>query len=217
MKRCPVCHREFSDKILFCDQDGASLVKIAPAVQAKLMISQPDGEHREVILPDTPVTLGKLPDNEIFIEDTAISRKHARIEKRGESHYIKDLNSLNGTLVNGQNIGQQEIELKDGDEIGLGRTKIVFHLKPAKAEDGRTPAAEEVPRMTAIISPTPPPPPPPTLSPKPIEPKPPSLPLPPPPLQHGPTGHRPAAPPSPPPLCRAPTRLSACEHRRIPR
>lgn len=181
MKRCPVCHREFSDKILFCDQDGASLVKVAPALQAKLIISQSGSGSREVLLSDKPVTLGKLPDNEVFIEDTAISRKHARIEKRGESHFIKDLNSLNGTLVNGQHIGQQEIELKDGDEIGLGRTKIVFHLKPAKAEEGRTPTAEEVPRMTAIISPTPPPPPPPTLSPKSVEPKPPSVPPPPPP------------------------------------
>ena len=179
MKRCPVCHLEFSDKILFCDQDGASLVKIAPALQAKLMINQPDGEHREVILSDTAVTLGKLPDNEIFIEDTAISRKHSRIEKRGERHFIKDLNSLNGTMVNGQNIGQQEIELKDGDEIALGRTRIFFQLKPAETWETVKPVAEEMPRMTAIITPTPPPPP--TAPPQPVEPKPPSIPLPPPP------------------------------------
>jgi pSer/pThr/pTyr-binding forkhead associated (FHA) protein len=122
VKRCPVCHLEFPDKLLFCDQDGASLVKIAPTLQGKLTVSQPDGRQWEAVLSDNPVVLGKAPDSDIFIEDTAISRKHARIEKRGESHFIKDLNSLNGTLVNNQNIGQQEIELKDSDEIGIGRT-----------------------------------------------------------------------------------------------
>jgi serine/threonine-protein kinase len=126
-----------------------------------LIVSQPDGSRSEIVLSDKPVNLGNAADNDVVIEDIAISRHHARLEKRSEAYFISDLKSLNGTLVNGQNIGQREVALNEGDQIALGRTKIVFRLEPAKQQQSKKIEAEEVPRMTAIISPTAPPPPPP--------------------------------------------------------
>lgn len=193
MKRCPVCHREFADTLIFCDRDGAKLASAAPEFKAKLILNQPDGGQKEIPLPHRTVTIGKTPDNDIVIADTAISRKHACIEHRGEHYLIKDLNSLNGTVVNGQNIGQQEVELKEGSRITIGRTQIVFRLELAD-EDLHKTAEDEVPRVTAIISPVAPPqappipvtkpparPPAPNPAATPTGPQPPSIPMPPPP------------------------------------
>ena len=187
MKRCPSCNREFTDSYTFCDQDGATLTSIASAFEARLIIHQSDDQPREIVLSAKPVTLGKTADNDIVILDGAISRKHARLERHGDSCFIKDLGSLNGTSVNGENIGEHERELKDGDEITVGRTKLSFRLiavQPEPLADLQKTAEDEVPRVTTVISPVVPPPakpapptPPSIIS---TEQQPPSEPLPPP-------------------------------------
>jgi eukaryotic-like serine/threonine-protein kinase len=126
VKRCPACQREFTDKYTFCDQDGASLVEAVPRPRAKLIILHNDGSSREFELPVTLSTIGKAPDNSIVISDTAISRRHAGVELKGDQYVVKDLGSLNGLLVNGQLVGETGQALRDGDQIELGRTKIVF-------------------------------------------------------------------------------------------
>lgn len=126
MKRCPACQREFTDKYTFCDQDGASLVEAVPRPRAKLIIQHDDGSSREVELPFTLSTIGKASDNSIVISDSAISRRHAGVELKDDQYVVKDLGSLNGLLVNGQLVSENGRVLRDGDQIELGRTKIVF-------------------------------------------------------------------------------------------
>ncbi len=129
--------------------------------KAKLIISQPDGSEREVVLSSSPSTLGKTPDNAIVIADTAISRKHAVVEWRDGEYVIKDLGSLNGVFVNGQRVSDQGHALRDGDKIEIGRTKIAFRETFVSPHQTSTPTlreSEAPSRKTAVIPTVEPPP-----------------------------------------------------------
>jgi pSer/pThr/pTyr-binding forkhead associated (FHA) protein len=75
------------------------------------------------------VDLGRSLDNDIVVNDTYVSRKHARITLEGSDFAIEDLGTTNGTYVNGTNIkGKGKVILKEGDEVKLGQTKFKFTL-----------------------------------------------------------------------------------------
>src|SRR5438445_4227313 len=58
------------------------------------------------VLKDETVTIGRFKGNTIVIEDASISLMHAKITRKDGQFYLKDLNSTNGTIVNGQPIGE---------------------------------------------------------------------------------------------------------------
>lgn len=70
-------------------------------------------------------TIGRHPNNSIQILDRIVSKQHAVIYKEGELFKIRDLQSLNGTYINGTRI--TEALLNNGDEIVLGNTRIKFY------------------------------------------------------------------------------------------
>src|SRR5687767_8278030 len=74
---------------------------------------------------DTDSTIvGRHPDSDIFLDDVTVSRKHAEI-RRGESGFgLHDVGSLNGTYVNRERV--EEASLASGDEIQVGKFKLVF-------------------------------------------------------------------------------------------
>ena len=67
-----------------------------------------------------PVSMGRSIETDIYTPDSKISRFHARFEVNTRGISITDLNSSNGTYVNGQNIGQTPCELYDHDRIQMG-------------------------------------------------------------------------------------------------
>ncbi len=67
--------------------------------------------------------IGRGSDVEFRLTDTEISRRHARIKRRGGDVLVEDLNSTNGTFVNGEQIEVQK--LADGDKIQVGTTTIL--------------------------------------------------------------------------------------------
>ena len=69
--------------------------------------------------------IGRNPSTDITLVDEGISREHAVIEWEDGACSIEDLQSTNGTKVNGTRI--RSVELKEGDEIQMGRTVLVFH------------------------------------------------------------------------------------------
>lgn len=72
-------------------------------------------------------TVGRLSDNDIVINNLGISRYHCRLVREDdEKYYIEDLESANGTLVNGVRIARAPVY--SGDEIQLGKFKLVFQL-----------------------------------------------------------------------------------------
>lgn len=71
------------------------------------------------------VTLGFSDDNSIVIEDNTVSSRHAKIEREGNKSVLYDLLSERGTFLNGKKLLRPK-ELEDFDEIGLGRTRLIF-------------------------------------------------------------------------------------------
>jgi hypothetical protein len=73
------------------------------------------------------VTIGRTPDNDIVLENRAISRRHAIIEFGEQNAIIMDNESLNGTFVNSRKV-TEEI-LKDNDIITIGKYNLVYHAE----------------------------------------------------------------------------------------
>jgi len=90
------------------------------------------------------MTVGTLDSNDVVVDGDGVSRVHAALEKFGETWCIRDLGSRNGTFVNGGRI-IGERALRSGDEIVLGRIRIVFH-GPARGKE--TAAIAQPPAVT---------------------------------------------------------------------
>ena len=72
------------------------------------------------------VTIGRSMQCEICIDDPFLSNKHAEILVRDKVCYLHDLGSTNGTLLNGEAIEGDPIELIDGDKITFGNLSFIF-------------------------------------------------------------------------------------------
>jgi len=107
------------------------------------------GLPEEIIL-DKPVTaLGRHPSNDIALNFSSISRFHARIEYHDNHFFIKDLDSSNGTYVNGRRT--DECKLTDGDILLLGNVELQFLLE-SMSEHRRRPRGAEEPDVEVITS-----------------------------------------------------------------
>jgi hypothetical protein len=107
-------------------------------------------DGKEFVLGDGVTAIGRTTDNAVsFPEDSNVSRYHAEIELRGAEYCLIDLNSSNGTTVNGQKV-TGEVYLKNGDEIVFGGTsRMLFGSK--KEEQAAEPvAAPDVPVGEAV-------------------------------------------------------------------
>ncbi len=71
-------------------------------------------------------TIGRAEDADIIIDDPFISSKHALITKRGSKLVIQDLNSTNGSFLNGKRVRNKPVKLKENDEILIGKKKLTF-------------------------------------------------------------------------------------------
>jgi pSer/pThr/pTyr-binding forkhead associated (FHA) protein len=72
----------------------------------------------------TGVTIGRLPDNAVIIDNPAVSGHHARVYLEGNQVVLEDLRSTNGTFVNGRPVTRQV--LQHGDEVLVGKHQLVF-------------------------------------------------------------------------------------------
>ena len=78
-------------------------------------------------LTEEVTTIGSMDGNTFVIDDSSVSRRHAGIKIEDLRYELADLGSTNGVLVNGRKISKQF--LKDGDEIRIGNSEMVFLLK----------------------------------------------------------------------------------------
>jgi len=72
------------------------------------------------------VTIGRLPENTISIDNLSVSRKHASIASAGNGYTLTDLGSKNGTLLNGAPVASAI--LADGDQITIGKYELLFQI-----------------------------------------------------------------------------------------
>lgn len=92
--------------------------------------SAPAHGSEQVAMLSVPVTrLGRGQDAQVQLHDTGVSRLHAEIRLEGGSAQIVDLQSTNGTTVNGRPV--DSAPLHDGDRIRVGTTSLVFHRDDA--------------------------------------------------------------------------------------
>lgn len=75
-------------------------------------------------LTEDETSIGREPANRIRVDDHSVSRRHCLIKREGESFRIVDLESYNGTFVNGVPVGEQP--LKHGDQVAVGRVLFIF-------------------------------------------------------------------------------------------
>jgi pSer/pThr/pTyr-binding forkhead associated (FHA) protein len=93
-------------------------------MMTKIILKFKDTFLKEIPVEKELVTIGRKSDNDIQIDNLGVSGHHARIFKAGDWFLIEDLDSLNGTFVNGKMI--QESPLKNGDEILIGKHVLKF-------------------------------------------------------------------------------------------
>jgi pSer/pThr/pTyr-binding forkhead associated (FHA) protein len=90
----------------------------------KMIVSIDGVVIKEVQLTKDRTTLGRRPYNDIVIDNLAISGEHAVLQLSGSEVYLEDLNSTNGTYVNGKTAKKQL--LRNGDTVEVGKYKIKF-------------------------------------------------------------------------------------------
>ena len=93
-----------------------------PAPEAPAAPSRPDSVQPQI-------TIGRSAENDVFLDDPRVSRRHALIERMGARFRLRDLNSDNGTFVNGERV-KGTVWLQPGDEIRIANIRLVF------AQDG---------------------------------------------------------------------------------
>lgn len=85
-------------------------------------------------------TIGRRPDNDLVIDDAAVSGHHARISKIHAVYFVEDLKSTNGTWVNDKRIDRHQ--LRDTDVLTIGRHRLIFRDRSAAPLTGDAPSEE---------------------------------------------------------------------------
>jgi len=117
-------------------------------LRPRLLVIAGPSKDASIPLPDGEATLGRDPTNLVAVVDPSVSRKHCLLRREDNRYQIKDLDSRNGTLVNGVSVKEQW--LRHGDEISTGDSVFLFLteeeeqvLSRSKVEfDERRPTAE---------------------------------------------------------------------------
>jgi pSer/pThr/pTyr-binding forkhead associated (FHA) protein len=134
---CPVCgapvHRDDSHETMATPTIDAALLEEHPdalatakpgSVDALVVVRGPRvGEAYE--LTDEVTKVGRQPSNDVVLDDVTVSRHHALFTKTASGRVtVRDLNSLNGTYVNGSRI--EEAALLTNDQVQIGKFKLTF-------------------------------------------------------------------------------------------
>jgi len=96
----------------------------------KMIVSIDGVVIKEVQLTKDRTTLGRRPYNDIVIDNLAVSGEHAVLAMSGNEVYLEDLNSTNGTYINGKAVKKQLLANNDAVEIGKYKIKFI-HEQPA--------------------------------------------------------------------------------------
>jgi predicted component of type VI protein secretion system len=98
---------------------------------------------------DSDVTIGRLPDNDVVIDNPAVSGHHARIFLEGDDYVVEDLRSKNGTYVNEQHVVRAV--LRNRDVLLIGKHKLAFD-ETASAEPRPVPRSVPTLGKTAYLN-----------------------------------------------------------------
>lgn len=117
--------------------------KLTLSFKGKLLKYFPIGEGETVI--------GSAPESAVFIDSLAIQPRHASIVIEGDKAVLRDLETPEGTFVNATRIGS-EYQLKNGDNIRVGKHNLIYTAEPAEATaepNMAVPLEEHIPEEAA--------------------------------------------------------------------
>ena len=111
----------------------------------KLILKFDSRELSECAVGTHPVTIGRLPDNILVIDNPAVSGRHARVYREGNHYVLEDLKSTNGTFVNDKPIARHT--LLEGDTVVVGKHTLVFTQQGGEQAEPETKADTFVPEI----------------------------------------------------------------------
>ncbi|OGW18485.1 MAG: hypothetical protein A2X56_09555 [Nitrospirae bacterium GWC2_57_13] len=101
--------------------------------KVRLVVTKGKDEGREVTLQQAAIAIGALAESDLVLTDPTVSRKHAVVEERPDGYVVRDLESTNGTFLDGVKV--REGYLSAGSVIRLGQTEIAFSPLEERIED----------------------------------------------------------------------------------
>ena len=107
---------------------GVADVEGLPSGSAVLVVKRGPNAGSRFLLDQTVTSAGRHPDSDIYLDDLTVSRRHAEFRRENGQFQIVDLGSLNGTYVNREPVASAV--LANGDEIQIGKFRLVFLTKP---------------------------------------------------------------------------------------
>lgn len=107
----------------------SAAVDALPSGHALLIVQRGPGAGNRFLLDQDLVAAGRHPESEIFLDDITVSRRHVEFRRTPEGFSVADVGSLNGTYVNRDRI--DEVALQDGDEVQIGKYRLVFFASHA--------------------------------------------------------------------------------------
>jgi uncharacterized RDD family membrane protein YckC len=103
---------------------------------SKLIVNPTSSNRREILLSRTTIlTIGRDPSNDLVLPDAMVSRRHAVVEYRGRQFVLRDCNSANGSVVNGDRVAERP--LRDGDLVAIGSMRLLFREEVIDAAGGK--------------------------------------------------------------------------------
>jgi hypothetical protein len=118
-----------------------SAVDSLPMGTALLVVLRGPNAGSRFLLDDDFTSVGRHPDSDIFLDDVTVSRRHAEFYRRGDRFTVRDVGSLNGTYVNRERI--EEAELFGGDEVQIGKFRLLFLTRSPELGRRRGPGAQD--------------------------------------------------------------------------
>ncbi|MRH88290.1 FHA domain-containing protein [Nocardia sp. SYP-A9097] len=102
-----------------------------PAGAALLVVKRGPNAGSRFLLDQPTTSAGRHPDSDIFLDDVTVSRRHAEFRQDDDTFQVVDVGSLNGTYVNREPVDSSE--LQNGDEVQIGKFRLVFLTGPRSA------------------------------------------------------------------------------------
>jgi len=107
---------------------------------AKIFLKFNEQVLKEIPLEGPQLTIGRKPDNDLVIDNPAVSGHHARVVKEEAGFFIEDLGSTNGTFLNDAKVQKQK--LKNTDRVSVGKHSLIFQDEapplPKESESDKT-------------------------------------------------------------------------------
>ena len=121
---CNHCGHQNKSEGPFCTFCGNRLPAEGNVVGRLILLGD---QQREYLIAGVDRTIGRGASNDLVVDDEEVSAQHAKISFRDQSFWVQDLQSRNGTFVNGSRIGEST-QLHNEDLLKIGGTLMKFQV-----------------------------------------------------------------------------------------